>query len=67
MPIRHTLICICRHEQDCEAKDMAFGAVYQCDGCKKIWARVRPHRGGDAWIEVNPSDAEFHRLFEEEE
>lgn len=44
-----------------------FGQVWQCDNCKTVWARVRPHRGGDAYIKVSDSDIKFHRLLDKPE
>jgi hypothetical protein len=59
--------CLCGYEKECRQEDLAFGAVYQCESCKKVFGCVYPHRGGKAWIEISKSDVEFHNLLEDEE
>lgn len=50
--MRHTLVCECKAKVECTSEDQKIGRVYQCPGCKKVWAHVRSKGGGSVWIEV---------------
>jgi len=62
--VKHTWVCKCRTETDCTAEDIRLGAVFECPGCKVVWGCVRPHRGGAAWVKIEPIAVKFHRLLE---
>jgi hypothetical protein len=63
--MKHIHACLCGHEQKTTAEASGLGRVIQCEACKTVWAHVYPHKGGRAWIKVDPSDVKFHRLLEE--
>jgi hypothetical protein len=65
--ITHIHACLCGAETPCEPDQLSLGRVFQCPACKVVWAHVRPHRGGRAWIRVAPDDVEFHDLLDEPE
>lgn len=66
MTMQHIYACLCGANQQVDPQDLKFGSVFKCPACSEVRARVRPHRGGDAWIKVADNDVEFYRLLEVE-
>lgn len=66
-PLLETILCCkCGSTQLCEDdREIAFGGYYQCNSCSTVWVKIRPRRGGDAWIKVSEGDVRFHRLLDE--
>lgn len=60
--ITHIHACLCGTDTECETGDLSLGRVFECPGCKQVWAHVYPKQGGRAWIKIDPSDVEFHDL-----
>ena len=64
MEIEHIHCCRCGHNQSIDKKYFMYGRIVQCDGCKKVFTRVYPDKGGDAWIEISKKDVEFYNLLD---
>lgn len=60
--MKHIWACTCGLETECEAKDMALGAVWECKQCHTVFGHVYPKGGGRAWIKIGYDDVVFHDL-----
>lgn len=60
--MKHIWACTCGLETECEAKDMALGAVWECKQCHTVFGHVYPRGGGRAWIKIGYDDVVFHDL-----
>lgn len=65
--MKHTLACLCGHEQECPAEDQCPGSAYRCGGCRTVWGCLRTKRGVPVWVRVAEREVEFHGLLEEPE
>lgn len=62
MHVHHKFACGCDAVTDCDPKDIALGAVFECPRCRQVWGHVYPRRGGRAWVKISDQDVSFHDL-----
>lgn len=62
--MKYIWACSCGLETECESADFAAGAVWHCVQCDKMFGCVRTKLGPKVWITIDPSEAEFHRIFD---
>jgi hypothetical protein len=63
--MKHTMACVCGHQQDGTAEEQRLGALYRCDGCRQVWAAVMGRNGWKRWVRVAEDEVAFHGLMDE--
>jgi hypothetical protein len=60
--MKHIFACGCGENTECQDRDLAFGAVFECRHCSQVWGRVRPRGGGTAWVKISDQEVDFYDL-----
>jgi len=52
----------CRNEFEIAAEANRAGCVVECPKCRRVYGRLRQRIGPLVWVQLEPSQVEFHRL-----